>query len=61
MQNPKSPNYITWENALYIAEKELYKAEKSGKELTVNEIKRYPEIIQTAFFSLLMEDLNNDN
>ena len=56
MQNPKSSNYITWENALYIAEKELYKAEKSGKELTVEEIKRYPEIVQTALFCLLTED-----
>lgn len=56
MQNPKDTNYITWENALYIAEKELYKAERSGKELTVNKIKRYPEIVQTAFFYLLMGD-----
>lgn len=56
MQNPKSSNYITWESALYIAEKELYKAEKSGKALTVEEIKRYPEIVQTAIFYLLMDD-----
>lgn len=56
MQNPKSPNYITWENALYIAEKELYKAETNGEKLTVEEIKRYPEIVQTAIFCLLLDN-----
>ena len=48
MQNPKQDNYISWEEALFIAKAEIYKAEKQGKKIKGKELNKYPSIVKSA-------------